>query len=111
MPKGAAEAKDVGSLVALIKAKTSAELARVQGGLNEAEIERLTRDEFARLENAVKKDDPIWLSDLPGRPILNKFASLAGLQPGRLKQLFLANAEPDKHFGEIISIFESFRSA
>ena len=37
---------------------------------------------------ALEADDPTWRRDLPGRIIFNKFASVAGMQSGRLKQLY-----------------------
>ena len=65
--------------------------------------------EYARVFNdALTNDTPVWRSDLPGRMILNKFASEAALQSGRLKQMYLAHAE-ETTFAEIIAIFERFR--
>jgi hypothetical protein len=40
------------------------------------------------LMKALEADDPTWRRDLPGRTVFNKFASVAGMQPGRLKQLY-----------------------
>ena len=40
------------------------------------------------LMKALEADDPTRRRDLPGRIIFNKFASVAGMQSGRLKQLY-----------------------
>ncbi|MCK1297606.1 AAA family ATPase [Bradyrhizobium sp. 24] len=111
MPRGAVEAKSPAALCQLMEAKLENELARVQVGLDRKLVNHLVTSEFERLSKAVEEDNPIWRADLPGRFILNKFASEADISVGRLKQLYLNNAEPEAAFQDIIAVFERFRSA
>ncbi|KGT74263.1 hypothetical protein MA20_39935 [Bradyrhizobium japonicum] len=110
MPRGAVEAKSPAALCQLMEAKLDNEMSRVQAGLDKKLVSDLVTSEFERLSKAVETDDPIWRSDLPGRFILNKFASEADISVGRLKQLYLSNARPEEAFQDIIAIFERFRS-
>jgi ABC-type cobalamin/Fe3+-siderophores transport system ATPase subunit/molybdopterin converting factor small subunit len=109
MPKGAAAANTAQDLAKIILERVKAEGSRVALGLDARMIESLVIYEYSRLDKAVKDDDPVWQVDLPGRPILNKFAAYANIQVGRLKQLYLTNADKPQTFGEIIAIFQSFR--
>jgi hypothetical protein len=109
MPKGAATAPTAHALAKLILERVDAERARVTLGLDTEAIESLVLDEHARLANSVSEDNPLWRVELPGRAILNRFAASAGIQVGRLKQLYLANADKAKVFADIIAIFQGFR--
>lgn len=109
MPKAASDVRDAGELAAKILSRVQDESARVAAGLNEKEIAALVEQEHARLSRAVEADDVAWRTDLPGRVILNKFAASAKFQVGRLKQIYLANAEKSVVFADIITIFEQFR--
>ena len=102
---------DVDELVAKLQAKSETERSRVSDNLDMSAIATLARREFARLKAAVESNDPSWQADIPGRVVLNKFASATGIQVGRLKQLYLSECEIDQTFGEIVSIFEAFASA
>ena len=109
MPKGAAACATAGDLVQLMDAKLQSELDRVGAGLDRSLLEKLVREEYVRLSSALANDGPTWRADLPGKLILNKFATVAGLQSGRLKQMYLARAPLDQTFADIISIFQKFR--
>jgi hypothetical protein len=110
MPKGAMDAKNSDELAVLMIGKLSAEQKRVKDGLDEDLIRRLTQSEYARLTESIEGDTDVWRRDLPGRIILHKFAAAAGIQSGRLKQLYLARADVDNVFADIIAIFELFRA-
>lgn len=110
MPKGAADAKDTDELTGLMLGKLTSEKQRVGDGLDETLVRSLVRSEFTRLSHSLDEDNDVWRRDLPGRIILHKFASAAGIQSGRLKQLYLANADADTAFADIIAIFEQFRT-
>jgi len=109
MPKGAAAAQSASDLAKLILGRADSEGRRVALGLDSREIESMTLREHSRLTKAIEADDPIWRSDLPGRVILNKFAGQANIQVGRLKQLYLANADKGVAFSDINAIFQEFR--
>lgn len=109
MPKGAAAAQTASDLAKLILERVDSEGRRVSSGLNPREIESMIVDEHSRLTKAIEGDDPLWKSDLPGRVILNKFAASANIPVGRLKQLYLSNADKMETFADIIAIFQGFR--
>lgn len=110
MPRGAAECETADDLVQLMNAKLQAERGRVQAGLDQALLDTLVRSEHARLSTALVNDDPVWRADIPGKIIFAKFAGAAGLQSGRLKQMYLARANMDAAFEDIVSIFGRFRA-
>lgn len=110
MPKGAMEAKSAEELANLMAEKLIAEHKRVAEGLDEALVRSLVNSEYARLTKSIDEESEVWLRDLPGRIILHRFSSSAGMQPGRLKQLYLTSANPDVIFADIIAIFETFRA-
>lgn len=109
MPKGADAAQNGPELAKLILSRVDLERGRVSEALNSSEIEQIVLEEYSRLKAAVENDDPVWKSDIPGRVILNKFAALAGMPVGRLKQLYLANADKAVVFADINAIFQAFR--
>lgn len=109
MPKGAATAENADALAQLILQRVGAETTRFSSGLEPNVIRSMVVDEYTRLSIAVENDDPLWKSELPGRVILNKFASAAQTSVGRLKQLYLSKAEGTDAFAEVVAIFQSFR--
>lgn len=110
MPKGATEAKNADELIVLMSAKLASEQKRVSDGLDDALLRSLVQSEYARLTDSLNNDDDTWRRDLPGRIILHKFAAAAGIQAGRLKQLYLTHADQGATFAEIVAIFEQFRA-
>ena len=101
---------EVEQLVSKLQAKADDERARVSASLDSAAVAVLARAEFDRLTSSVAGDDQTWRADIPGRVILNRFAALAGIQVGRLKQLYLSECDIDDTFSDIVSIFEAFGS-
>lgn len=110
MPKGVAEVKSSDALAAAILERAANEASRVGTGLNPSSVRLLVIAEFERLHKSIEEDNNIWLHDLPGRVMLNKFAAAANIQPGRLKQAYLNHADKATVFADIISIFQRFRS-
>lgn len=109
MPKGVDRAESADDLVDLMRARLELEARRVSEGLSQEKVEMLIRQDFSRLMDAVDRDLPAWRSDLPGRNILNMFASRAHIQVGRLKQMYLRVADGYQPFDDIFDIFENFR--
>lgn len=111
MPKGTMPSS-ADDLVRAATDRVDDEMIRVSASLDPSSIEPLIRSEFKRLTDALDADDPIWKFDIPGRVILHKFASVAAIQPGRLKQMYLkASSDFPGTFADIENIFLSFRSA
>lgn len=111
MPKGALESKTEDELINLMTAKLNGEQKRVSEGLDESFLRSLAKSEYERLTKSIDDGSDGWKRDLPGRIILHRFASAAGIQAGRLKQLYLATADADTAFADIIAIFEQFRAS
>lgn len=109
LPKGVSNAQSDAELTAMFTERVSAERSRVSDGLNPQDVGALVAADYSRLMTAVRSDDPQWRIEIPGRVVLNKFAASAGIQVGRLKQLYLANADKRTTFADIFAIFESFR--
>jgi ABC-type cobalamin/Fe3+-siderophores transport system ATPase subunit len=95
-------------LVALLTKSSADEQTRIQGALNPNAIEELTRQTVARLQASLA--DGSWKALFPGRPIFNKFAGVARLEPGRLRLAYLNAAAKDGYrtFSDIIEIFTGF---
>jgi hypothetical protein len=108
-PKGSAE-MSVDTLITAIGERVDAELARTHALLDTASTKAAVSAEFDRLKRLVDSDDPKWKNEIPGRIILNKFAGVAKIQVGRLKQLYLASADQGAVFSDIVAIFEKFRA-
>ena len=62
------------------------------------------------LVQSIEADDDQWKSLVPGKPLLAKFASAAGVQGGRMKNLYLraAHDQDPNPFSEIHGIFSGF---
>jgi hypothetical protein len=83
----------VADLVAAFTERVSLERQRVATTLDVAAVESLCRDEFAKLETSFADGSARWQRDIPGRIVLNQFASKAQIQVGRLKTLYLRHAQ------------------
>jgi hypothetical protein len=109
MPK-LKDAKTAADLRALLVERAGAEVKRISDAVDAVMIEEEVDQTFAQLREKLIGDEMAWISDLPGKPIFAKFAARAGIEKGRLKSLYIAEArrrnfEP---FQEIISIFATF---
>ena len=67
---------------------------------------------FQELEDSFVDSSEAWKRTIPGRPVLNTFASKANLNVGRLKTLLLSEAEKNNFevFRDITDIFGHFSS-
>jgi len=93
-----------------MEANRSAEAARCASSLDKAVVDKLVREEFARLTDALDKDDESWKSLIPGRPIIKRFSAQVKQDYGTLKRLYIRAArtsQPDP-FEEIRGIFAEF---
>jgi energy-coupling factor transporter ATP-binding protein EcfA2 len=111
MPKAVDSLVTADLLTKAVEARASSESIRIGAAINAAAIAALVSAEFDRLSAAVANDDPVWQVDLPGRRILHKFAGEAKMKTGRLKQLFIAKADADITFADIVDIFQQFRAS
>jgi len=86
------------------------ELTRVSDSMSTEIAKDYAAKVFAKLNDALKSSEDSWKIYFPGKPILAKFCSEASIQQGRLKTLYISQAEDmdDNPFKEIHSIFEQF---
>lgn len=114
MAKGA-PGKTVDELKADVMGRVRSESVRVGQGLSEAAIEGSIHEEWKRLETALDMDSDVWKQEIPGRPVLHKFASAANMPPDRLKRLYINRAaertSATDPFHEIRTIFNTFVSS
>lgn len=109
MPKGCHNL-DAAALVAAFESKRVEESGRIKGALDPTTIARSVEAEFRILYDAVKADDNAWKRLLPGKPILNAFASKTKLEVGSLKRIYirLAQGHVKDPFADIREIFAHF---
>lgn len=109
MPKGI-DGLPHSDMLTKLKERVAAEQARFGSVLEASHVESLADARYALLRNGLDNDDDVWLTELPGKQILSRFASAAGLQPSRLKTLYLdrASKAATNPFAEIIEVFAEF---
>lgn len=114
MAKGS-HGKTVDELKAQVIGRVREESERVGQGLSEAGVEKAIQDEWQRIETSLESDSELWKREIPGRPILQKFAAAANIPSDRLKRLYISRSSErtgdSDPFREIRSIFEAFASA
>lgn len=111
MPKGC-DNKGKDELIGLIEAQSDSERKRIKTILEETKVRTLIGSTFDNLTKSLADDTDDWKSLIPGRPLLNQFARKAHIQVGRLKTLFLREAEEcnPNPFADVINCFEHFNN-
>lgn len=109
MPKSL-QNKTTDELCNLLATAAKSERLRIEGALNATEVTKLTRQVAADVATKLASPDGGWKLIIPGRPVLNSFASAAKLNVARLKHLYIREAEQanDSPFAEIIELFSTF---
>lgn len=110
VPDGCHE-KSEAELAALILTRASTERGRIGTALDPGALEVSVKETFAKVRESIDDGDT-WKETIPGRPLINKFAALAKIEPGRLKLLYLQEASRSRPspFEEVIRIFEQFNA-
>ena len=101
--------KTAAELSALLKTRALDERNRIVGILDDARIETFLLDFLSDLEKSFVEDNDLWKSVVPGKQVLNVFASQVGLG-GRLKTMYIRHAlklSPSP-FDDIFKIFGRF---
>ena len=101
--------KSIDDLLSSIDEKFEEENKRVKNSLDKDVIMKMTTDIYNILSHSLSSGDE-WKDNIPGRTILGKFASKTNMDVGRLKVMYIKEAEKltPSPFQEIIDIFESF---
>lgn len=109
LPKGCHE-KSIGELKQLLVGRLKQEHGRVTASLNPDRLQSLLEDNFQRFTRIVQSDTDAWKTEIPGRPVLARFAASASIEPPRLKRMYIDQAMKTKPsvFQEIFAIFDSF---
>ncbi|MHB8375818.1 MAG: AAA family ATPase [Dehalococcoidia bacterium] len=109
MPKDCHE-RSLDDVIALLSARAAEEQSRTAEALNPVQIAAQATEFHTRLSASLDADTDDWKVILPGKPLLQMFASAAGIHPGRMKNLYLSAAagQSDGPFEEIDNIFRSF---
>lgn len=109
MPKSC-HSKSKEEIETMLLDKANAELTRVERDLASDSIKAKVQEIHNSIQLSLTSDK--WKSLIPGRPILNHFASKANLPIGRAKKLYINYVlDNDKDtFNDIIEIFKSFEN-
>ena len=109
MPK-ACHGRTLDEIVGLLTAKAASEKTRIEGVLDDVRIRSAATAYHEALVKSIEADDDHWKGLVPGKPLLAQFASAAGVQGGRMKNLYLSAArdQDPNPFSEIDGIFSAF---
>jgi hypothetical protein len=100
--------KNAADLILLMQTKANGERIRVVDNLADLNIESLINSTMTELGNSF--NDGTWVSLIPGKQIVSRFCSDAGMPVGRFINLYLAECEhqDNEPLHELISILEDF---
>jgi ABC-type cobalamin/Fe3+-siderophores transport system ATPase subunit len=107
---GNCNGKSAAELALAIKERSKAERCRVVDILDDNKIEEFVQQFLQEIESSLSGDTDLWKQVIPGKQILNIFASSIGLSATRLKTMFIREAisRPVSPFEELFAIFERF---
>lgn len=109
LPRGCHE-KSFEDLSRLVSARLGSERNRMAASQDEAAVCSLLEGNFLRYQALLAGEGDEWKVEMPGRPVLDRFANLAGLEAGRFKRIYLdyaLKAKPEV-FADIFEIFDGF---
>lgn len=105
-------AMSIDDLVKQLVTRGVEEQSRIASSLQPEAVEGYARAIARRLQDSLDQDTDEWKALIPGKPLLNMFASRAKLDSARLKTAYIREAEkkPVNPFQEVIDVFSSFAS-
>jgi predicted ATPase len=100
----------IDDLVRRLVTRVGEEQTRIASAVQPAAVESYARTMAKKLQDSLDQDTDDWKTLIPGKPLLNMFASRAKLDSARLKTAFIREAEkrPTNPFQEVIEIFSAF---
>jgi len=112
MPKDC-HGKTLDEVKGLILSELSEDKLRIDNLLTESTVGASTIDYFNRLTKSLDDDTDEWKALIPGKPLLGRFASAAGINASRAKTMYINAAQDSgrQPFAEILDIFEHFAEA
>ncbi len=95
-----------------LEAPFTNENKRINENLSIGMIKQAVEDRWNALHSYIGNDNPEWKKIIPGRVICHKFTSLAEIDVGRFKTMYINQAKEEGFtpFNEIIDIFKRFDS-
>ncbi len=86
------------------------EKSRILSSLSESNISSHVGEVYDELDTLLNEDSDRWKSFIPGKPVLAEFCGKANIPQGRLKTLYIRQAQESDAdpFSEIYDIFKSF---
>lgn len=105
-------AMSIDDLVKQLVARGVEEQGRIASSIRPGAVESYARTIAQKLQDSLDQDTDEWKALIPGKPLLNMFASRAKLGSARLKTAYIREAEkkPVNPFQEVIDVFSSFAS-
>lgn len=105
--------RTVADLSNLFAERLRSETDRAAAALDAAFASDLVEQTYHRLEESLDKDSNDWKVDMPGKPLLGKFAAKTQINSARLKTMIVKQMLRTQNpaIDELLNIFESFRSA
>jgi hypothetical protein len=109
MPKGVQQ-KSTDELCVLFEAEVKSERSRFESAITADTVTELTKQVAADISAKLADPGDAWKLIIPGRPVVNSFASAANLNAARLKHMYIREAEhvTPYPFTDIIELFEGF---
>lgn len=103
-------AMSVDDLVTQLVTRGVEEQSRIAKSLQPEAVQSYARTIASKLQDSLDQDTDEWKALIPGKPLLNMFASRAKLDSARLKTAYIRVAEnkPANPFQEVIDVFSSF---
>lgn len=111
MPK-TVQGANADGLVHVVQQRASDELRRVGSKLDCGAVGEAVRLIIREVQASLEDPEDSWKKVIPGKQLFNRFAASAGIDPGRLKLLYLREVQETEGaaFQEIVDIFEAFAS-
>ena len=111
MPKNC-HGLDPNQLGIAFRREAEQEHSRIGRSLDPDEVQKHATRVAAEVRSLLDAANDTWKVAIPGRPVFNSFANRVKMQPARLKQLYVNEAEQSASspFEEIASIFAHFES-
>lgn len=104
------QGKSVDELIAMFAERSEKERTRIHSALDTSTIATSVTTIFHKLSSEVETGNSSWKNDVPGKAVLSAFCARAKIPDGRLKTLFIQEAERASlsPFAEIVDIFSQF---
>jgi putative AbiEii toxin of type IV toxin-antitoxin system len=106
-------AMSIDDLVKQLVIRVTEEQSRIASSVQPGTVESYARTMAQKLQDSLDQDTDEWKALIPGRPLLNTFASRVKLDSARLKTAYVREAEKlaVNPFQEVIDVFSSFASS